>query len=272
MLARQDCDTFSICVLSVSLTQKASLFQCGKNRMNETVFQPGEQLPPSIDWWGFDSYAFTARSWEKPIAGYEQVVFPRLRPHQKVVATTGSLGTNRSALLTNRSQPDSNWSLEQFDEFCVENALRHLQWGLGDARVAMIAPWHFVNLSIVPGSAASDMEIGLVSLPRCAETYNAMGLLIRAKSNGTSPPLLPSDTPEARRVQAIAAAASAPAAFDDRWRPVSAHRSSQPSMTGSNSSALWQRGDWDWAASCDCAFSCKEKSLSACNCPQWPAA
>ena len=45
---------------------------CNYNRLNETVFtEQHPMVPASVDWWGYDSYAFDNSSWLRPIAAYE---------------------------------------------------------------------------------------------------------------------------------------------------------------------------------------------------------
>jgi hypothetical protein len=53
----------------------------------------------SVDWWGFDWYGFTNRSWLAPIEAYARNVFPRLHSHQRVVHVTTAFadGTTMTA-------------------------------------------------------------------------------------------------------------------------------------------------------------------------------
>jgi hypothetical protein len=54
--------------------------ECNYNRMNETVFSTAApMIPKSVDWWGYDSYAFDNTSWLEPIevaVGVEVILTP----------------------------------------------------------------------------------------------------------------------------------------------------------------------------------------------------
>lgn len=58
--------------------------------------------------------------------------------------------------------------------------MEFLQWGLGESKVAGIFPWHWKTY----GGIDQDYGIGLVDLPRCRQTYNAIGELVRSAGPG----------------------------------------------------------------------------------------
>jgi len=158
----------------IYLNEAPDVALCNFNRLNETVFGEDECLPPNLDWFGYDLYSLDNQSWTTFHDGTYKYVYPKMGTHQQLVPVTMSFASIK--------QPDNNWTLAQYDDFCAENAREFCKWGLeDDDRVAGIFPFLWTS------GLSPPYEIGLQEMPRCRQTWEAIGAIILIKMNGKDP-------------------------------------------------------------------------------------
>jgi hypothetical protein len=81
-------------------------------------------------------------SWAMPEEAYPRNVFPRMHPHQLAIPVTGSNAKPGMAPSGHLIDPRTakNWTLDQYDRFCAENAREFLAWALREPRVGGMFP------------------------------------------------------------------------------------------------------------------------------------
>ena len=158
---------------------------CGFNRLNETIFAPGECMPENLDIFGYDYYCTIPgctdaygkeAGWNVQRDGMVNMLYPRLAPHQRVIPTT--LGF----FYTGLPPPGMNASmLATMDEYCAYTAQQYFEWALEDPRVAGLFPfyWH---------DSAGTVGLG-TNLTKCRAAYEAWGKLVIA--GGVPPATMP---------------------------------------------------------------------------------
>ena len=155
---------------SVYVNEAQDLAQCNFNRLGEPFFGPGECLPPTLDWFGYDYYCpipgcaspYGKRAgWNVLRDGYESMVYPCMtRASQRAIPTTIGFFYN-----------NTSHDYAAMDSYCVVNARQMLKWALDDERVGGVFPFYW--------SSTSEW-IGLADLPKCRATWRAIGELVVA--------------------------------------------------------------------------------------------
>ena len=119
----------------IYLNEAQDLLMCNFNRMNETFFdaEAGHSCwPAELDWLGVDVYGYDLdTTFGAARATYENNIFGRMSSSgQSVVATTVGHGGHTAET--------AGWTLEQYDEYCVQNAERWFGYAEAEPRVAGI--------------------------------------------------------------------------------------------------------------------------------------
>lgn len=150
---------------------------CNFNRLNETFLGNGECFPSELDWIGFDIYGYSLNvSFAAQRDAIKWNLFGRLRgAGQRVIPTvTGHGGRDGSAAT-------ANWTLADFDKFCVATARAWIEYALGEPRLGGVFPWHW---NTYMGGIATQYAIGLVDLPLCRAVWDGFGEIVRATNPG----------------------------------------------------------------------------------------
>ena len=79
--------------------------------------------------------------------------------------------------------------MEQYDEYCVQNAERWFGYAEAEPRVAGIFPWYWRTGTYYPAPPSTpriniSFGLGLDRLPRCAAAYTRWGEQVRAHTPG----------------------------------------------------------------------------------------
>ena len=117
----------------IYLNEAQDLLMCNFNRMNESFFDSDTEhncWPAELDWLGFDVYGYDLNTtFDAARATYENNIFARMATTgQSVVATTVGHGGHTAETM--------DWTLEQFDNYCVQNAERWFSYAEAEPRVA----------------------------------------------------------------------------------------------------------------------------------------
>ena len=157
---KSDCPS---CITFINEAQDVAV--CNFNRMNGTWAENGQCLPKSLDWFGFDyydgSFSYGENSgWEVQRRAFEEQIYPRLHPHQRIIPTCISF-FDRSAI-----------TREKADEYCAFNAQQYLHWALEDHRLIGVFPFYW--------PATQPQWWDLQQLPKCTQTWSGIGQIVKA--------------------------------------------------------------------------------------------
>ena len=158
-MIKHDCPA---CITFINEAQDVAV--CNFNRMNGTWAENGECLPHSLDWFGFDYYdgSFSDGSnsgWQVQRRAFEEQIYPRLHPHQRIVPTCISF-FDRVKI-----------TQEKADEYCAYNAQQYLHWALEDHRLIGVFPFYW--------PATQPQWWDLAQLPKCAQTWKGIGEIVK---------------------------------------------------------------------------------------------
>ena len=96
---------------------------------------------------------------------YEDILFPKLHSHQKVLLVPGVFACTNFTY----------FPLALQDQNVADKMKAYFAWAQSEPRIAGFNPWHFNNRSKPQAHGACDMELGAVALPKTMATLKDIG-------------------------------------------------------------------------------------------------
>ena len=152
---------------------------CNFDKFNVSLFGEADCWPEDLDWLGFDIYGFdTPTTFDAPRDAIEWNLFGRMStPSQYVMHTTVGNGGHTPST--------SDWTLEQYDDFCASNAKLWFEYARTEPRLGGVFPWYWRTGSVYPpGGINVTYGLGLDSFPSCRAAFEEWGGVVRAATPG----------------------------------------------------------------------------------------
>ena len=134
-------------------------------------------VPPSLDWIGVDAYdeaniggatedeGALAKRW------YEDIVFPRLLPHQRVVLVPGVFANSPEGC----ASKGVACPLAVQAEVVVPKLRGYAQCAAQEPRIVALNPWHVNNRLAPQFPLPYDQRLGAVAMPVVLDELRAIG-------------------------------------------------------------------------------------------------
>ena len=153
-----------------------------------TSFFNGSGIPSGLDIISMDDYYMSSDGTPKGEAEghrkwYTEVLYPLLKPHQRVFLVPGAFATHNPAPGGSGHYPKGNETFcydgtyEGCDQFMADQANAFAEWAWSDDRVAGFAPWHWDSRTIPEVSPYK--EVGVVDMPKTKAAYKKIGERMR---------------------------------------------------------------------------------------------
>ena len=134
-------------------------------------------VPPALTMFSFDYYHYDGNDTGAHVRAvrqvYEQHVYPKLLPHQRVLLVPGAF-----AMPAGATNPGGfTCSLNCFDEMGADDARHYWEWAQTDARIVGLAPWEWDN---------GGGRLGAFNLPRTRAAWTAIGRKLQGGAEDVS--------------------------------------------------------------------------------------